>query len=181
MPLQHMELSEADILQILHPDLRTPETEARRTQLLERAMQSAADDQRPESPTSQEALRAQADIQRLHGPLVDDTLQGVMRVRAGQLRAQMDILARLGLGDLDVPTLHVEVLAIRVEAQRQGYGERLLNSAIRLGMRLRQDIGLKTVSLEATRESQAFYQRLGLERAASPWPDGSWPMWVPLS
>ena len=128
----------------------------------------------------QEARRAQEGLQQLYGVVVGNDLAAIMTLRAGHLSAPISILLALGMGEIDVPTLHVDVLAVRKEHQRQGHGKSLALAALNIGERIQQDVGLKTVSLEATQESRAFYQGQGFESAASPWPDGSWPMWFVL-
>jgi GNAT superfamily N-acetyltransferase len=127
-----------------------------------------------------EASRAVSGVQRLYGASDQDSLQAVLTLRAGQLQAPHEVLAALGVGSLEVPTLHIEVLAVRVGAQRRGYGEALLTRTVSLATQLQAQIGLLTVSLEATAESRPFYTRLGFACAASAWPDGSWPMWIAL-
>ena len=137
-------------------------------------------DERINAKLRQEVRRAEAGLHRLYGSFDGDNLVGVMTVRAGVLSAPLGILAVLGVGIPEVPTLHIEVLATLKSRQRQGHGQVLLLGAVRLARQLSADIGLKTVSLEAPQESRAFYQAQGFESATSPWPDGSWPMWVVL-
>ena len=99
-----------------------------------------------------------------------------MSLRAGQLNAPAFELSQLGRGRLEVPTLHIEVLAISRHRQRRGHGGRLLETAVQIGLRLSAEIGLKTVSLEATAQSVPFYRQQGLTASETPWPGGSWPM-----
>lgn len=127
-----------------------------------------------------EAHRAQAHLQQFHGAFADDQLCGLLTLRAGHLSAPVRILSALGMGEIDVPTLHIEVLAVRVGHQRLGLGQLLITHALSIGSRLQHEIGLKAVSLAATPESRAFYIGQGFECATSPWPDGSWPIWFLL-
>ncbi|WP_420594350.1 GNAT family N-acetyltransferase [Deinococcus sp.] len=128
-----------------------------------------------------EAHRAQAGLQQLHGVMVAGDLAAVMTLRAGHLSAPVNVLMALGMGEIEVPTLHLEVLAVRTDAQRRGLGKLLISIALDIAVRLQGEIGLKTVSLEATTQSRAFYQNQGFEAAESPWPDGSWAMWFLLN
>ncbi|WP_261665176.1 GNAT family N-acetyltransferase [Deinococcus sp. Marseille-Q6407] len=95
------------------------------------------------------------------------------------MQAPTEVIAKLG-GRERVSTLHVEVLSVQVSAQRRGYGSALLEYAVQQARFFSQNIGLRTVSLEATGESLAFYQAFGFTAAQRPWPDGSWPMWFDL-
>ena len=105
---------------------------------------------------------------------------GAFECGDARISAPVNVLRALGMGEIDVPTLHLEVLAVKTNVQRQGLGKLLIRNALDIADRFRGDIGLKTVSLEATQESRAFYQGQGFESASSPWPDGSWPMWFLL-
>lgn len=127
-----------------------------------------------------EAARAEHGAQALYGIIDGARVLAAMTVRVGHLSAPNDVLAQLGHGDIEVPTLHIEVLAVRREAQGQGFGTALLDSAVNLGREIRQRVGLTTVSLEATAQSKAFYEGLGLIAAGAAWPDGSWAMWIAL-
>lgn len=127
-----------------------------------------------------EAERAQSGLQALYGITENDVVQAVMTLRAGHLSAPGEVLAQLGQGEVDVPTLHIEVLAVRRDQQGRGFGTTLVRAAVNLGYGIAGQIGLKTVSLEATEQSKAFYEQLGLSAADFPWSDGSWAMWVVL-
>lgn len=119
-------------------------------------------DPRISSKLDREAARAKRGVQVLYGIVDGSKILAAITVRAGHLSAPNDVLAQLSHGDIEVPTLHVKVLAVRVEAQGLGYGSTLLESAVALGRDLRRRVGLSTVSLEAAAESKAFYERLGL-------------------
>lgn len=130
---------------------------------------------------AREAMRAGDGLQSLYG-VVDDggTVLAALTLRAGVLAAPSSVLYELGQGELDVPTVHLEVLAVRREAQGRGYGRNLIDFAIRQSERTRTLVGVRTLSLETTPQSKPFYQRLGFDVASSPWPGGSWPMWLVL-
>lgn len=130
---------------------------------------------------AREALRAEVGLQALYG-VVDDQgeVLAAMTLRAGVLAAEANVLFHLGQGELDVPTLHIEALAVRTADQRRGIGRALIDLARTLSEEVAQRVGVRTLSLEATPESRAFYTRLGFDSAATPWPGGSWPMWIDL-
>ena len=127
-----------------------------------------------------QARRAHSGLQALYGLTENGVVQAVMTVRAGHLSAPGEVLARLGQGEEDVPTLHIEVLAVRRHQQGKGIGTTLVQAAVKLGRGLAGQIGLKTVSLEATAQSKGFYAQLGLTAAEFPWTDASWAMWAVL-
>lgn len=130
---------------------------------------------------AREALRAASGLQSLYG-VVDDrgVVLAALTLRAGVLAAPSGVLYELGQGELEVPTIHLEVLAVRRAAQGQGYGRDLMTFALRQSERTRTLVGVRTLSLEATDGSRAFYQRLGFRGTAQAWPGGSWPMWLLL-
>lgn len=126
----------------------------------------------------QQVRRAALGLVRLHGIYVGGELQGVVTLQAGVLQAPREVLQQFGAFD-EVPTIHVEVLAVRDTAHGRGYGQMLIEHALQQAVDIAALIGLKTLSLEATQESAAFYAELGFDQA-DPWPDGSVPMWFTL-
>lgn len=132
----------------------------------------------------QEASLAETGFQKLYGAFLDETqtdLAGVMTVRAGQLQAPLEDVARVaGRTGVTVPTLHVEVLAVRLDCQRQGVGEELVWYLLDIAHEMRQEVGLYTVSLEATENSVPFYQALGFEASEVIYDDGTRAMWLVL-
>lgn len=130
---------------------------------------------------AREALRSAGGLQALYGVVGDqDDVLAAMALRAGELAAPTSVRYQLGQGELDVPTVHMEVLAVRQNAQRLGYGRDLVRFAVRQSEQVGTLVGVRTLSVEATSESKAFYARLGFDSASAPWPDGSWPMWLVL-
>lgn len=130
---------------------------------------------------TREAMRAASGLQVLYGVVNEggDVL-AALTLRAGVLAAPSGVLYELGQGELDVPTVHLEVLAVRRDAQGKGYGRNLVTFATQQAEDVRLLVGVRTLSLEATEKSKPFYQRLGFDVASSPWPGGSWPMWLLL-
>ena len=126
-----------------------------------------------------EAEQAKKNLVRLHGLYEGDRLQAVISLEASVLQAPTEVIAKLG-GRERVSTLHIEVLSVRASSQRRGYGWRLLEHALGQAKTTSFNIGLRTVSLEATGESLPFYEKFGFRGARRPWPDGSWPMWFDL-
>lgn len=106
------------------------------------------------------------------------TLRGVMTLRAGDLKANLDDVALVaGRTQVTVPTLHIEVLAVRAGHQRQGVGEELFFAALQVAGHIRRMAGLYTVSVEATPESVPFYTDLAFQPSSQPHPDGTLAMW----
>lgn len=127
-------------------------------------------DPRITNKLAREALRSAGGLQALCGVVGDqNAVLAAMTLRAGELAAPTSVRYQLGQGELDVPTVHMEVLAVRQDAQRLGYGRDLVRFAIRQS----EQVGVRTLSVEATSESKAFYARLGFDSASTPWPDGS--------
>lgn len=126
-----------------------------------------------------EVEQARKNLVRLHGLYEGDQLQGVISLEASVLQAPTEVIAKLG-GRERVSTLHVEVLSVWESAHGRGYGRALLHHALRQAEAASVNIGLRTVSLEATAQSLPFYQAFGFTAAERPWPDGSWPMWFDL-
>lgn len=139
-------------------------------------------DPRITNKLAREALRSAGGLQKLYGVVSDQgDVLAAMTLRAGVLAAPNSALYELGQGELDVPTVHMEVLAVRRDVQGQGYGSELTDFAVALGEEIRARIGVRTLSVEATSDSKAFYAQFGFDSAESPWPDGSWAMWLSLT
>ncbi|CAM3513197.1 hypothetical protein DESA109040_14960 [Deinococcus saxicola] len=130
---------------------------------------------------AREAMRAGDGLQSLYG-VVDESgeVLAALTLRAGVLAAPSSVLYELGQGELDVPTVHLEVLAVHRDAQGQGYGRNLITFATQQAQDVRLLVGVRTLSLEATPQSRPFYQRLGFRGTTQAWPGGSWPMWLLL-
>lgn len=128
----------------------------------------------------QEAKRAEDGLQTLYGAWVEGALVGMMTLRVGHLRAPSDVLAQLGQGEVDVPTAHLEVLAVRTDWQRQGVGSVMIEYAMVLSREVRGLMALRTLSLEAPPESWPFYERLGFVLGAPIAIDGTRPLWYDL-
>lgn len=131
-----------------------------------------------------EAPHAERGFQQLYGcfavnqPMTPGTLLGVMTLRAGDLKANLDDVASVaGRTGLTVPTLHIEVLAVRQSAERQGVGQELFFAALQVAGEIRRVAGLYTVSVEATAESVPFYQALAFQSSSQVHPDGTVAMW----
>lgn len=139
-------------------------------------------DPRITNKLAREAMRSAGGLQALYGVVGgQDDVFAAMTLRAGELAAPTSVRYQLGQGELDVPTVHMDVLAVRRSAQGLGYGRDLVRFAIRQSQQVGALVGVRTLSVEATSESRAFYARLGFDLASAPWPDGSWPMWLVLS
>ncbi len=139
-------------------------------------------DARITNKLAREALRAEAGLQALYGVLGDENdVLAAMTLRTGVLSAPNSVLYELGQGELEVPTVHIEALGVRLGAQGQGYGRNLVELARALSGQVGERVGVRVLSLEATPESRAFYVHMGFQSAQSAWPDGSWPMWLLLT
>lgn len=119
-------------------------------------------------------------IVHLHGLYVNKILVGIVTLEAGVLQAPQDVIFNFSGTNKPVPTLHIEVLAIRNTKRRKGFGRILIEYAIAVGVEMSSKVGLKTLSLEATPDSVSFYQDVGFDQADSTWGDGSLPMWFVL-
>lgn len=127
-----------------------------------------------------EARRAEGELQTLYGAWIEEQLVGVMTLRVGHLRAALGALLNLGQGDADVPTAHLEVLAVRTGWQGQGIGTALVEHAILLSREVQGVMALRTLSLEAPPESWRFYERLGFILGEPMASDGTRPLWFDL-
>ena len=131
-----------------------------------------------------EAELSDAGFQQLYGVYRDEAhpeILGVLTVRAGQLQAPLEDIARVAeRTGVTVPTLHVEVLAVRVHAQGKGVGQLLMWTLLDLAHEVRRSVGLHTVSLEATESSVPFYRSLGFEASDEVYGDGTRAMWLVL-
>lgn len=108
-------------------------------------------------------------------------LMAVFTLQVGTLQADHDVLATLSPeAPLFVPTLHVPVIAVRTGLQRAGVGRALMKFILTLARDQAPQLGIKTLSLESTPASDAFYTRLGLARSTQIWSDGSRARWLVL-
>lgn len=120
-------------------------------------------------------------IVHLQGLYENRTLVGILTLEVGTLQAPEEIFFRFSGTPKPVPTLHIEVLAVRDSKRRMGFGRLLIEYAIAVGIDMSKKVGLKTLSLEATAESVTFYKEVGFDQADSTWDDGSLPMWFVLT
>lgn len=116
----------------------------------------------------------------LHGIYEGKVLAGVFTIEACTLKGPVDVNYKLSGTGKPISTLHLEVVAIRKSKQGRGLGKILMDYAIAIGIEMSEKVGIKTVSLESAPSSIDFYQKLGFDRAAQPWDDGSLPMWIVL-
>lgn len=138
-------------------------------------------DRRIDARLRREAALVPDGLQFLSGVRQGGRVVAALTLRAGQLQAPPEDVAQVaGRTGVRVPTLHIEVLAVDIRAQRQGYATRLINSAVFTADDQRRVMGLHTVSLEATAESVPFYLQVGFQASPHVYPDGSRAMWLVL-
>lgn len=137
-------------------------------------------DERIDRKLLQQVVLAQLGMVRLHGVRIAESVGAALSLQAGVLQAPMEVIQGFGVAS-DVPTLHIEVLAVREDLHGQGLGRSLLEYAIEKALDISVQAGVKTLSLEATPESVGFYTSMGSDRARQPWPDGRLAMWLVLA
>lgn len=91
----------------------------------------------------------------------DDHVAGFYTVSASSIGfAELD--AALKLPRYPIPVMRIGRLAVDLEFQRQGLGEKLLADALRLSAAAAAKIGIYAVVIDAKHEKAAnFYRRLG--------------------
>lgn len=102
-------------------------------------------------------------------------------LQVGTLQAEYAVLSALSpASPLTIPTLHLPVIAVRSGHQGSGVGGQVMRTIISLARAQAPNLGIKTLSLESTPESDVFYTRLGFQRSDQAWPDHSRARWLVL-
>jgi GNAT superfamily N-acetyltransferase len=94
--------------------------------------------------------------------VADKAVVGYVTVSPGELSradASSEVVARLP--DYPLPVLRIARLAVDARAQGQGVGKALLRFALRLGVELKSRYGCVGVVVDAKRDAEPFYARLG--------------------
>ncbi|PNY82750.1 GNAT family N-acetyltransferase [Deinococcus koreensis] len=134
-----------------------------------------------EARISQEVQAATRGLRALYELSADGFVIALFTVQVGALQADHTVLAGLSPQEpLAVPTLHIPVIAVHQNHQRAGLGRRLMEFLINLAREQAPNLGIKTLSLESTPNSDGFYTSLGFDRSEQTWPDGSRARWMIL-
>ncbi|CAM3199165.1 N-acetyltransferase domain-containing protein [Deinococcus saxicola] len=134
-----------------------------------------------EAKLQEEVRAAQRGLRALYEMRSGAELIAVFTLHVGTLQAGHGVLAALSPeAPLSIPSLHLPVIAVRTGHQGTGLGTRLMDFIMTLARNQAPNLGIKTLSLESTPTSDAFYTRLGFERSSQIWSDGSRARWLVL-
>ncbi|THF85613.1 GNAT family N-acetyltransferase [Deinococcus sp. KSM4-11] len=126
-----------------------------------------------------EIADAQRGLVALYGLTRGDTRLAVLALHVGLQRADPAILNKVD-GQACVPTLIIPIVAVHRDHQRQGVGRQLMDVVISVARARAPYLGITTLSLTSTPESDAFYSALGFERDEVAAPDGTRARWLRL-
>ncbi|GHF58540.1 GNAT superfamily N-acetyltransferase [Deinococcus metalli] len=128
-------------------------------------------------------LEAIADGQQglvaLYGLTRGDTRLAGLTLHAGHQRADPSILDQVD-GQTSVPTLIIPVIAVHRGHQRQGVGRQVIDVVISVARARAPYLGITTLSLASTPDSDGFFSALGFERDDVAAPDGTRARWLLL-